>query len=431
MDSCSGCAEYRALSRRNFIGAAGLATAAAVAVPAWFPRVAMAKSFRTTARDVVVVIYLRGAADGLTLCVPWGDASYYTNRPVINIPRPDSTAAQKCTDLDGFFGLPPAMLGLQQAYLDGKLLIVHACGSTDSSRSHFDAQRFMEVGKANDLAVTTGWLGRHLSAVDSMVPGAVLRGVGISTGLQQMLVGGPNSTAVPNPASFDIKGSTTTAGIRRTALIDMYNLVPDPLHSSALTASASIDLLKAANIATYTPVAGVTYPTSSYGSALKSTAAMIKAQIGVEAVAIDLGGWDTHDNQAPLGANMGNTMTNFANGLGAFYRDVIASGGPNTTVVVMSEFGRRVAENASAGTDHGHGNCMFVLGQCVQGGRVLRTWPGLAPGQLYQNLDLQVTTDYRDVVWEILQQRLGSPNLATIFPGHTYTPKGIYVPGCV
>jgi uncharacterized protein (DUF1501 family) len=410
---------------------AGGAAAAAFTAPAWLPRVALGRDYRSAQRDVFVMVYLRGAADGLSLCVPYGDAGYYSNRPTLAVARPDSSATVKATDLDGFFGLPPAMLPLRQAYLDGKMLVVHAAGSTDGTRSHFDAQRFMELGKPNDPTVSSGWLGRHLMTVDAMVPGAPLRGVGISTGLQQSLVGGPLTLAIPNPASYDIKGSSTTALERRNRLLDMYNLVPDPLHSSALTATATIDLLKTASINTYTPAAGVTYPTNSFGTALKNSAALIKAQIGVEAIAVDIGGWDTHEAQGVTTGSLANLMSSFANGLSAFYRDVIASGGPSTTLIAMSEFGRRVAENASLGTDHGHGNAIFVMGSCVQGGRVIRNWPGLGAGQLYQNLDLKVTTDYRDIVWEIMSQRLGSPDHDLIFPGHTYAPKGLYVPGCV
>ncbi|MDX2131915.1 MAG: DUF1501 domain-containing protein [Planctomycetota bacterium] len=421
----SGCPEYLALSRRRFIAASGV-TALAAATPAWLPRVAVAREYRSSMRDVIVSIYLRGANDGLNMVVPHADPAYYTARPNLAVPAPSSGQANRATDLDGFFGLPPAMTALIPAYQSGQLLFVHATGSHDPSRSHFDAQRFMEVGKPADPTLATGWLGRHLANIDPMMPGALLRGVGISTGLMRTLVGAPQTLPIPNLDTFDLGGASGTRPARRGAIEDMYEDQPDPIHAAAITTLQTIDLLNTINFAGYVPTGGAVYPTGTFGTSLKSTAALLKAQVGVEAVAIDLGGWDTHANQGTLTGTMANLMAQVAQGLAAFHAD-LNSGAvqPSHIVVCMSEFGRRVQENGSLGTDHGHGNCAIVMGNAVNGGRVLAQWPGLAPDQRYEGLDLNVTIDYRDLLAEILSQRLGATDLGTIFPSFVPTDRGV------
>lgn len=422
-----GCDEYLHLSRRNFLAASG-ATALAASVPAWLPRVAVAKDYRSSERDVIVSVYLRGASDGLTMLVPYADNNYYTLRPTLNVPRPDAAVdpSLKATDLDGFFGLPPAMLPLLPAYQSGQLLFMHATGSTDPSRSHFDAQRFMEVGKPQDPALGTGWLGRHLASVTPMDANAILRAVGISTGLMRTLVGAPDTLPIPNLDTFNIAGSSTTLAARRDVLEDMFGPVADPVRAAAMTTLQTIDLLNTIDFATYAPSGGAVYPTGSFGTAFRSTAALLKAQVGVEAVAIDLGGWDTHANQGIFTGTMANLMLQVSQALAAFHADMNNGAvQPSHIVVVMSEFGRRPAQNGSAGSDHGHGNAAIIMGNAVTGGRVLANWPGLAPGQLYQGLDLNVTIDYRDVLAEIVQERLGASDLSYIFPGHTPTFRGV------
>jgi uncharacterized protein (DUF1501 family) len=424
-EQSGGCPEYQRLSRRGFMAAAGL-SAAAFAAPSWLPRVAFAKDYRSSMRDVIISIYLRGASDGLTMLVPHADNNYYTLRPTLAIPRPDSGQANRATDLDGFFGLPPAMTALIPAYQAGKLCFIHACGSTDPSRSHFDAQRFMEVGKARDPSLATGWLGRHLANIPPLDPAGPLRAVGISTGLMRTLVGSPEALPIPNLAAFDLGGASGTKLPRRIALSDMYNGVDDPVKAAGVTTLQTIDALAAINFPSYVPSGGAAYGTSSFGNTMKSVAALLKAQIGVEAVAVDIGGWDTHSNQGVITGSMANLMTSLSQVLAAFYTDMSnGASQPSYVVVAMSEFGRRPAENGSFGTDHGHGNCMLVMGPGVVGGRVVRQWPGLAPDQLYQGLDLNVTIDYRDILAEICQNRLGAPDLSVIFPQYSPTFRGI------
>jgi uncharacterized protein (DUF1501 family) len=435
--SCNGCAEYRELSRRGFMGVAGAATLTALATPAWLPRVAMAKDYRSSQRDVIISIFLRGACDGLTLCTPWSEANYYAQRPNIAVPRPDSGLPNRGTDLGVSvngpngptgFALPPGMTALLPAFQAGHLLIVHAAGSVDPSRSHFDAQRFMEVGKAQDPNLATGWLGRHLMNTAPMDPNALLRAVGISTALQRTLVGGPLTLPVPNLDTFGLSGNSGTTATRTAALHDMYNTTPDPLHSIGLNTLATIDLLNTINFAGYVPSGGAVYGTDGFNYAMKTTAALIKAQVGVEAIAFDMGGYDTHANQGSTSGAMHNLMVSLSGAMAAFHTDMTSGSFPTFTLVVMSEFGRRFTENGSLGCDHGHGNVMLVMGNCVTGGRVLTQWPGCNNNQLYQGLDLQVTTDYRDVLAEICSVRLGNTSLPLLFPNYTPTFRGVTGP---
>ena len=423
---CHACAEYNNLSRREFL-ARTTAAAVVVASPAWLPQVAYAQTEDTT-RDIIVSIFLRGGADGLSLVVPYAEDAYYTLRPTLNVPRPDSTSATKAIDLNGFFGLAPAMGSLLPAYQAGHLLVVHATGSTDPSRSHFDAQAFMEIGVPGARDIETGWLGRHLATKTPMKPGSPLRGLAFNYGMPLMLAGAPDTLPIPNPANFALSGSSSTAAQRLAWLGTSFAGEPDPLRSAALNTQRTINQLSAIGIAGYVPAGGAVYPTSSFGTALRSTAALIRADIGVEAVQIDIGGWDTHSAQGTLTGSMANTMGTLANAIAAFHADMVgASRIQRLTLVVMSEFGRRGQENASQGTDHGHGNVMFVLGGSATGGRVLTQWPGLSPQQLYQGQDLQVTIDYRDILAEVVSRRLGNTALDQVFPGFSPTFRGAVV----
>jgi uncharacterized protein (DUF1501 family) len=330
--------------------------------------------------------------------------------------------------LDNYFGLPHAMrgpMGLHAVYMESDLLVAHATGQINNSRSHFDAMRYMEVGKPADPNIVTGWLGRHLASVPPMRTDAPLRALGLAQGLQKTLVGAPRTLPIPNPASFTLAGSASTLAARMAFLQNNYQLEQEPvLKAAALDATNTITLLRTINFATYAPANGAVYPNTSFGRSLKSIATMIKADIGIEAAQVDLGGWDTHASQNPIapGGSMYNTMQNFSNSLGAFYFDVIAMG-YNVTVVALSEFGRNVRENGTNGTDHGRGSAAFVMGRNIAGGRVMATWPGLS--NLESNQDLRVTLDHRHILAEIVQNRLGNNDLGFVFPGFTPTNMGV------
>jgi uncharacterized protein (DUF1501 family) len=450
--SCA-CPEYYELSRRRFMQMTA-GSAAALAAASWLPRISLAQSHRSGGRDVMVTIFLRGAADCLTMVAPYNDANYQNARPTLRVAAPDDPVAaanQKGIAINNAvtpggtaFCLAPALAPLAPIYnTDQKLLIVHATGSTNSTRSHFDGQRYMETGKPGDNALFSGWLGRHLMSVSPpMDSNGLLRAIGIADGLQRALVSGPLTLPIPNPASYTLSGTSSSVTTRKTALMDMYGLTVDPVKGAAQTAIDTINLLGSIGFGSYVPAGGAVYPSTgvgtSFGNALKSTAALIRAGIGLEAVAIDLGGWDNHTGQRPFqGTNTTNTMYGYmealANGLAAFYKDLTsAPGAPNFIVTVMSEFGRRLAQagtlgSGDEGTDHGHGTAMFVMGPAVAGGRVLTNWPGLGPGQLFQNLDLNVTIDYRHILAEIVANRLGNTNLSTVFPGFTPQFQGVLV----
>ena len=422
---CAGCTEYQELSRRQFV-AGSVGVAAAAVFPAWLPKVVMARHY-AAARDVMVSVFQRGGADGLSICAPFGDPAYYAARPTIAIPRPDASGlTTRGIALDNFFAFPQAMSGLVPAYSAADLLIIQATGQLNNSRSHFDAQRYMEVGKPVDPALVTGWLGRHLASTPPFNPSAPLRALGVASGLQKTLVGGPKTLPIADPANFSIGGTTSTAASRLAVLQGDYTRASEPIKSSALDAVNTVNLLQAVNINGYVPANGAVYPTSSFGRALRSIAALIKADVGIEAAQVDIGNWDTHSAQDPIAGSMFNTMRDFSNSLAAFHADVVAPAAVGVTVVSLSEFGRNVRENGSLGTDHGRGTAMLVMGKGIAGGRVLTNgWPGLATANLENGQDLKVTLDYRDVLAEIVQNRLGNANLSYVFPGWSPTFRGV------
>lgn len=428
-DSCA-CNEYNELtSRREFLwrssGVMGM-TAYSIAFPEWLPQVSLADSF-VAGRDIIVSIFLRGGADGLSLCVPFGDSLYYTSRPTIAVPRPDSTAANKAVALDNFFGLPPSMASLLPAYQAGNLAVIHGAGLTYNTRSHFDAQHFIEVGKSNDPLVATGWLARHLATSTPIRADASLRGIGFADGLVDTLHGAPKTVPIPDPANYGITGTTATRDARQAWLQSEYTDSAEPVKTAALDAVATITLLRTLNIATYAPANGAVYPNTGLGRGLRSSAALIKADIGVEALHLDIGGWDTHTQQDPLAGSMAARMTELSGALSNFWKDVIASGlSQNVTVVVLSEFGRNVKENGGRGTDHGRGSAMFAMGRNINGGKVHTfNWKPLAIENLADKQDVPVTIDYRDVLAEIIQNRLGNNNLSVIFPGYVPVLRGV------
>ena len=418
-DTC-GCGEYRALSRRGFMATAG-ANMAALSLPAWLPDVAYRES-EDTARDVIVSIFMRGGADGLTLVAPFGDPLYYTGRPTIAVPRPDSSSPVRGVALDNFFMFPQGMLGMYPAYQAGDLAVIHATGQRfTTSRSHFEAERYMEAGKPNDYSLVTGWLARHLATSTPSRANAPLRALALGWGGTRLtLTGAPKTLPIPVPGSYNL---VTPVGAQ---LDRLYAGAWAPARSAARDGIATVNLLKSIDFRGYRPANGATYSNSDFNQGLRSLAALVKADVGVEAAHMDIGGWDTHANQGPTSGQMHQLMTDFANGVGAFWADVVkAPTNYRVTLVAISEFGRNARENGSMGTDHGRGSVAFVMGTAIAGGRVLAQWPGLSQDVLEDGQDLKVTMDYRDILAEVVTQRLGNPNLSYIFPGYTPVIRGI------
>jgi uncharacterized protein (DUF1501 family) len=424
------CHEYQQLAtRREFLargtGLLGLG-AAGLTMPAWLPQVALADSYAAD-RDVIVSIFLRGGADGLTLCVPFGDVNYYVARPTIAIPRPDALDQNRSIALDNFFAVPQPLAPLVPAFQAGQLALIHGVGLTYNTRSHFDAQYFMEVGKSDDPQLKSGWLARHLATSTPRRVNASLRAVSVSDGLAATLQGGPNTLPVADPRTFGIDGDVTTRAARQAWLAQEFAESEEPVRSFALDALATIELLRRVDVDGYRPANGAAYGTTSLGKGLRSVAALIKADLGIEAAHLDLGDWDTHTDQDPIAGTMARLMTELANALAAFWQDVIASAfAENVTVVVLSEFGRNVRENGGLGTDHGRGTVMFAMGRGIRGRRVVtHNWKALAVENLADRQDLPVTIDYRDVLAEIVRNRLGNNNLGVVFPGYVPTMRGI------
>ncbi len=409
------CKEYKTVTRRSFVGGATAATVAATLGYSWLPRMAFAQSQST--RDVVISIYLRGGADGCSLCVPYGDAGYYAARPNIAIPWPGSGKEGQAIDLNGFFGLPQALSGLVKPYRDGHLAIVHAVGSSNWTRSHFDAQKWMEVSDRNNLTASSGWLGRHLATTSEMVPGSPLRAIGLTWGMPRTLNGGPKTLPIPDPDNFGFDGWFSNMSELTTWIVRQYNRVQDLSKQAVRDTQHTIATLDRIDFQGYQASGGAQYdPGSAFAMALRATAALIKAQVGLEAVHIDLEGWDTHASQDPIGGYMDGLMSELGDGLGAFTTDMAASNSMRWTAVALSEFGRNVLENGSQGTDHGAGNCLFVLGGGINGGQVYGAWPGCSQDKLLDGYDLQMTTDYRSVLAEVVQKRLQNSNLSAVFP---------------
>ncbi len=392
------------------------------ALPTWMPRLAFTPRNVAPRGDILVVLFLRGAADVLNMVVPHGEDAYYQLRPALGIPRPDDSKAkstERALDLDGFFGLHPAMSSLLDAWQSEQLAIIHACGAPDESRSHFKAMELMERGVDDERGPASGWIGRHLATLNTG-NASPLRVVGMGTRPQRSLSGTVPVSALRSIADFHLGGDPRALQQMRLALKAVY--ADDALGQDTLSI---MDTLERLDPLTYTPARSANYPDSEFGLALKQTAMLIKAEVGLEVSAIDVGGWDTHFAQGSTSGLMPNLMKDLAEGLAAFHADLYDHINRLTTVT-MSEFGRRASENGSLGTDHGHGSMMMVLGGHVQGGNVHGEWPGMREGQLIGPGDLAVTTDYRDVLSEILVKRLNNPATHEIFP--EYQPK---LPGVI
>ncbi|MBV8202182.1 MAG: DUF1501 domain-containing protein [Acidobacteria bacterium] len=407
--------------RRSFLKALG-----GLSLPAWFPRLAFSTAPDRLAgaaqRDVLVCIFQRGAADGLNSIVPVGDSDYYGNRPTIAIPEPASpalggTPGGTAIDLDGFFALHPALAPLKPFYDDKALAAVHAAGSPDPTHSHFQAMDYMERGTPGSQALSTGWINRHLQSAAASGDGdtSPFRAVGFGTLLQASLRGPVPATALRSIADFHLRGD---AGAVQTFQASLASLYSDTtwLDAQGVETFNAINALAAANPLAYQPQNGAQYPDSDFGLAMRQVAQLSRASLGLEVACVDVGGWDTHHAEGGADGQLARLLGDLAAGLAAFATD-LGDGMKHVVVVTMSEFGRRVVENASGGTDHGHGNSMLVLGGGVNGGRVYGSWPGLAPDQLASPGDLQVTTDFRTVLAEIVAKRLLNSNLAAVFPG--------------
>ena len=401
------------ITRRIFLRNSALAVVGTAAVPSFLTRAAFGAVEGGSASAMrLVVIFQRGAADGLNIVVPHGETQYYAMRPSINIPR------KSVLDLDGFFGLHPSLAAFQPLWQQRHLAIVHAAGSPDATRSHFDAQDFMETGTPGVKVTEDGWLNRSLHSLPAALQSSPFRAIALGPSLPRILSGSEPAVAMNNINDFSVGGKNPKPSPAARAFEAMYDHSSDSvLHSTGEGTFDAVKMLKAADPGKYTPAAGAEYPKGRFGDSLRQLAQLIKANLGVQVAFADIAGWDHHVNEGAVEGQLANVLTEFSQGLAAFWID-LGDLGEETVVVTMSEFGRTARENGNRGTDHGHANVMFVLGGPVKGGRVYGRWPGLDQSQLYEGRDLALTTDFREVISEAIVQHMGNRNLANVFPGY-------------
>jgi uncharacterized protein (DUF1501 family) len=407
-------------TRRIFLRNSALAMVGVGSAPLWLQRALYAADAPAQRKKILVAIFQRGAADGLNVVVPHGEKAYYNLRPTIAVPRPATASGQRedaAIDLDGFFGLHPSLGPLKPLYDGQHLAIVDAAGSPDPTRSHFDAQDYMESGTPGLKATHDGWMNRALPKAQGKV--SPVRAISLGPVLPRAMRG-----AEPAIALQSIDGFRVTNADAARQFQEMYANANDPvLRATGRETFEAVSMLQSIRNQPYTPAAGARYPRGRFGDNLRQIAQLIKAEVGVEMAFADIGGWDHHVNELGARASEGqlaNLLREFGQALAAFWQDM-GDRMQDVVVATMSEFGRTARENGNRGTDHGHANSMFVMGGPVKGGKVYGKWPGLEHEQLYEGRDLALTTDFRDVLGELVAQHMGTPSVKGVFPG--YEPK--------
>ena len=405
-----------AITRRVFLKGGALAIVGTSAIPSFLTRAVYAgeTAGAGTGKKRLIVLFQRGAADGLNIVVPHGESSYYSMRPSIAIPRPGGNNG--AIDLDGFFGLHPSMTAFKPLWDAGHLAIVHAAGSPDNTRSHFDAQDYMESGTPGIKSTEDGWLNRAVAGLNESSP-SPFRAVAMGGGLPRTLAGSVPAVAMGNIREFAVGGRGPAGNIASNSFEAMYEQSVDTvLHGTGNETFEAVKMLRAADPDKYAPAPGANYPRGRFGDSLRQVAQLVKANLGVEVAFADIGGWDHHVNEGSVQGQIANITREFSQSIAALWTDLGDLAG-DTVIVTMSEFGRTVRENGNRGTDHGHANVMFVLGGPVKGGRIYGRWPGLQQDHLYEGRDLAVTTDFRQVLSESVYRHLGNKELEKVFPG--------------
>jgi len=398
------------LPRRAFLKGGACAAVAAVGFPRFLVRAAAAAPGR---RKILVAIFQRGAVDGLSMVVPHGDRAYAAARPGIALQAPRPGDADRAIDLDGFFALHPALAPLGPLWASRALAVVHACGSHDVTRSHFDAQDYMETGTPGVKSTADGWLARAVTALPERR--SPFRAVALAPTLPRSLRGDGGAIAMPSIERFDVRASATPTA--RQGFESLYEQgVRDLLHGTGRETFEAVRMLKQANAGRIATANGADYPRGRLGDALRQIAQLIRADVGLEVACADTEGWDTHVGQGSEQGQLANRLRDLGAAIAAFARD-LGDRMSDVVVLTMSEFGRTVAENGNRGTDHGHATAMLVLGGGVKGGQVYGRWPGLAREQLFEGRDLAVTTDFRALFSEVAGRHLGVVEPAKLFPG--------------
>src|SRR6266699_5673647 len=384
------------MNRRYFIKSGGIALASfglMTATPTFLRRALAETIDQVTGgrRKTLIAIFQRGAVDGLNVVGTYGEHSYYDLRPSIAIPKPNGSA-EAAINLDGFFGLHPAMAPFKPLWDSKRLAIVHASGSPDNTRSHFDAQDYMESATPGVKSTVDGWLNRYLQAKADPQK-SLFRAVSMTQNMPRAMQGKASTLAISNLADFNIRAGQSSATVQG-GFEAMYDdkLVNDALHGTGKETFEAINYLKQVNPAQYKAENGAAYPQTPFGNSLRQIAQLIKAGVGLEVAFADIGGWDTHVNEGNSRGQLALRLQDFSGGIAALATD-LGQRMDDVVVLTMSEFGRTAKENGNRGTDHGHANAMFVVGNSVRGGKVYGDWPGLKGDQLYEGRDLALTTD--------------------------------------
>jgi uncharacterized protein (DUF1501 family) len=406
------------ISRRVLLKDGAFALVSLGFAPSFLARTAFAEGSPRSKQ--LIAIFQRGAVDGLNVVVPFGESDYYRARPSIAIARPGS-GNDTAVDLNGFFGLNPRLARLKPLWDARQLAVVHACGSPDATRSHFDAQDYMETATPGVKRTSDGWMNRYLQAraVASATP---FRAVALTEQVPRALQGASPALAFSQIGQFGIRSGQATEMVHSSFEALYASAADRVLKGTGREAFDAMHMLKATDPARYQPEHGVEYPRSPFGQSLKQIAQLIKANVGVEVAFADVGGWDTHINQGASQGQLAGRLDDFSRGIAALTTD-LGDRMADTVVLTMSEFGRAVNENGNRGTDHGHGNAMMVIGGGVRGGQIYGRWPGLSPDKRFEGRDLAITTDFRDVFAEIVVRHLGVADPRPIFPGYAISPS--------
>jgi uncharacterized protein (DUF1501 family) len=405
------------MQRRVFLRSGAFALVTLGLNPTFLRRAAFATQLRAAARGkVLIVLFQRGAADALNMVVPHGDADYYALRPTIAIPRPNVRDGA-ALELDGFFGLHPALGPLRPLWERGMLAPIHAVGSPSATRSHFDAQDYMESGTPDVKSTPDGWLNRYLAArgtcAECDAKATAFRAVTMTAQTPRILSGPSPVIAMSSLDEFTVRA--TGSDVERLEALYRTGRA-DIIHGAGAETFDAVKMLRAANPQRYRPENGAMYPRSQFGQRLLQIAQLVKAGVGLEVAFADVGGWDTHVNQGGATGQLAQRLDDFADAVAALVTDLGDRMG-DVLILTMTEFGRMARQNGNGGTDHGHAGAMFVIGGAVKGGNVYGRWPGLAREQLYEGRDLALTTDFRAVFDEVVRSHLGAADVSAVFPG--------------
>ncbi|HMG95699.1 MAG TPA: DUF1501 domain-containing protein [Gemmatimonadaceae bacterium] len=412
------------MERRAFVKSGALALVTMGLSPSFLRRTAFGlELFNAPKGKVLICLFQRGAADALNIVVPHGERAYYAMRPSIAIPQPSRGVANGAIDLDGFFGLHPALAPLKPLYDRGLLAPVHAVGSPSTTRSHFDAQDYMETGTPDNKGTTDGWLNRYLAVKGTCdecnLSKTPFRAVSLTPQTPRILEGPSATVAMNSLDEFSVRATGNSAerleALYRTGSADL-------VHGTGAEMFDAVKMLRSANPQKYLPQNGADYPRSQFGLRLLQIAQLIKANVGLEIAFADVGGWDTHVNQGSSTGQLAQRLDDFSRSIAALVAD-LGDRMDDVVIMTMSEFGRMARENGNRGTDHGHAGALFVIGGHVKGGKVHGKWPGLEQEQLYEGRDLALTTDFRSVFAEVVSDHLGARALDRIFPGFAASPR--------